>query len=499
MREHPYLASPLHAYTPGHTSQEIISEDLDVRFARQAYDERYTIPSDLATGGRIAWARFKEDRDGWVIVRYPKIRYVVALSLPLYANKLYGSYIAAWKGSQSGKLINSWEQLRSEHGWSALQYAVLLRRAITIPPTPDRGTTSIRIDAHHVCEYAFIPSSGPVELPVVWYQGDIYDFASSPSGTLGTADERSVSSEQTSNLSRSIALSPGEYIMLVRAIYEIRLFGDPKKDPPSIRFRMHVQPDRDEEMMVKVVDGLGVVPDVVDGKLMGDWLSVPLRASPHIERAKLRGVTGSEGILLDVPTEAWLVRGGQTRPFALRIQQTTDTLVDQQSLDVVLHLEVDGREVQLHWTPKLSHRKGTDCCPFMITFPSPAPPPAGQLPALVSFAMVVPPKTSASAYETSPDGPADTVSRPTRLPPVILALHGAGVDIRNTFWADAIPERGSGWAILPPGKTEWGEDWHGGSMDDAWAAREAVGRLVSSRLVVRLSEETLYVSITSHV
>jgi hypothetical protein len=76
-------------------------------------------------------------------------------------------------------------------------------------------------------------------------------------------------------------------------------------------------------------------------------------------------------------------------------------------------------------------------------------------------------------------------------PPVLLALHGAGVDVRNTFWADAIPDRPGGWAVLPQGKTEWGEDWHGGSMDDAWAGRDALSVLVQSKLGMKLSNETM--------
>lgn len=75
MREHPFLASPLHTYGrndgQGHEAE---SHDVDVRFARQRYDETYTLPSDLCDGGKAGWSSFEAGDDGWVSVQYPRVR-----------------------------------------------------------------------------------------------------------------------------------------------------------------------------------------------------------------------------------------------------------------------------------------------------------------------------------------------------------------------------------------------------------------------------------------
>lgn len=74
--------------------------------------------------------------------------------------------------------------------------------------------------------------------------------------------------------------------------------------------------------------------------------------------------------------------------------------------------------------------------------------------------------------------------------PVILALHGAGVDVKDSEWGERMPEVPGAWAVLPIGKNEWGEDWHGGSMEDAWAARAAAAVLLR-KIDITLSDETV--------
>lgn len=70
MREHPLLASPLHAFPHRHP-------DPDVDFALRAYGEG-DWPSELPTGGRAGWSRFDAE-DGEVVISYPAVRSVAAL------------------------------------------------------------------------------------------------------------------------------------------------------------------------------------------------------------------------------------------------------------------------------------------------------------------------------------------------------------------------------------------------------------------------------------
>lgn len=476
MREHPYLGPPLHAFSPTASARGSDERDADVRFARQEYDEEYTLPSELATGGRVGWKRFEADESAWVSVQYPDTRCVhtMPLSIPTI------------------RADCRWEQLRAEHGWSALQYTAILRTRISIPATPLRCTTAVRVDAHQVVEYAFIPATGPVDIPLTWYQGDIYDYASSLSGKAG------VPVGGPSNLARSVELRPGDYVLLVRAMYEIRMFGDPSPGPPTVRYKMDIHLDGGlcEAEDVELVQGLAVLPDVLDGELMGDWMSIPLRAHPRLGQAEVVGVRcegGECGIDIEHVGDSWRVLGGQMRPLALRIRQHRRIDCEQQSLPLLIDLSVDGDKRRIQCRLKLHQRRLSEKIPFMITFASPTEPRPGHLPSLVSFAMVVPPRGTSTATSPFP-GNADAGmghDRSDYCPPVLLALHGAGVDVRNTFWADAIPDRPGGWAVLPQGKTEWGEDWHGGSMDDAWAGRDALSVLVQSKLGMKLSNETM--------
>jgi hypothetical protein len=68
MREHPLLASPLHAFPHDHL-------DPDVDFAFRTYGEG-DWPSELPTGGRAGWSTF-EEKGGEVVISYPDVRLVV--------------------------------------------------------------------------------------------------------------------------------------------------------------------------------------------------------------------------------------------------------------------------------------------------------------------------------------------------------------------------------------------------------------------------------------
>lgn len=349
--------------------------------------------------------------------------------------------------------MSSWDSLRRDHGWAALQFQSILRTTLVVPDTGS-DSTPIQVDLIQGTEYAFIPTRSP-HAPVKWYMGDIYDFSSSPSGSRGTS--------ANSNFARQLSLEPGEYTVLVRAMYEIRMFGDPGTgNVPTINLSFRVTLDKGE---FEVVKGLRVVPDIVQGRFMGDWMSVPIR---------LRDGLGSALTVMDVEVEGDLraivrvqmpsgpidIQPGQIRPIPLQLIQNTALLIgDYQTFDLKFHIIHKG-----HYHPLSFSHEVTSCrdatSPFTITFASPLEPPQGREPALASYAVVVPPK-DLDAGNKSP-------------PPVILALHGAGVDVENRFWAEAMPKVPGMWAVLPTGKNEWGEDWHGGSMDDAWVARDAV-------------------------
>jgi hypothetical protein len=47
--------------------------------------------------------------------------------------------------------------------------------------------------------------------------------------------------------------------------------------------------------------------------------------------------------------------------------------------------------------------------------------------------------------------------------PVVVALHGAGVEVTSEFWLNAYRQQNYAWILYPSGRTPWGHDWHGTS------------------------------------
>lgn len=279
--------------------------------------------------------------------------------------------------------------------------------------------------------------------------------------------------------------------MLVRTMYEIRMFGDPGLgNAPVIRMSVRVEMDGSDESErseegVQVLYGGGVVPDVVDGWLMGEWMSVGVRASAGLEadaRVSLAGKIDQGALELELELEGGDTRlvPGQTRPLAIRVKQLGQLGRDVKWLRIPLRVRSGRKIVEKTWTIPLRHHDPVNLSAFKITFASPTLSPAlptGTSPALVSYAMVVPPPSLTYAGVR---------------PHVILATHGAGVDASSPFWTAAIPVRPGGWAVCPTGRNEWGEDWHGGSMADAWSARDALP-WVAERLGCEVSDQTLWV------
>ena len=361
-----------------------------------------------------------------------------------------------------------WDQLRSDHGWAALQFQSVLRTTLHVPSVSGKSTTSLLIDLVQGTEFALVPRDDAPKSPVTWYPGDVYAYAETPHGSR---DARG----GVSNFARALSLEPGEYVLLVRAMYEIRMFGDPGLGKCPV-VRMRVQAEVDQAEKVEIVRGTAIVPDVVDGWMMGEWMSVGIRVPAGEGEAVIVGAEADLGDGLRVELAATiLIFGGQTRPVALRIHQKKPLRDLPKAINVIFKANISGQEGLYNWRSDLRHSALASAAPFKMTFASPSAPSQGW-PASVSYAMVVPPHETLTSSEAHP--------------PVILALHGAGVDAEVSFWTGAMPVRPGGWAVLPTGKSEWGEDWHGGSMADAWAAREALP-MVTSRLGVQVSEDTL--------
>ncbi|KAI8642213.1 hypothetical protein BD408DRAFT_416979 [Parasitella parasitica] len=61
--------------------------------------------------------------------------------------------------------------------------------------------------------------------------------------------------------------------------------------------------------------------------------------------------------------------------------------------------------------------------------------------------------------------------------PIIVALHGAGVEADSSFWIDSIPTQKHSWIIFPTGRTPWGYDWHGPSTQNVFKSLEGLAEI----------------------
>lgn len=346
---------------------------------------------------------------------------------------------------------------------------MFLRRPINIPDTGEK-LTRVKVDAFQAVEYAFVSKAKP-ESPVTWYAGDVYAFGETPSGQ--PTHNAPFDSDRPSNFARDIALEPGDYVLLMRSIYECRMYGDPGEHPPEIKIRLHVYPDCKSDELLGVLGY--TAPDVLDGWLMGDWASFDFQCVVLQEQSIKVSVHGrSHGIGIRT-VEDVEVYPGQTRAVPLLLTQGAPLERDVQTLDVEAEVTEGGVTRQVKLSLPVKHVSSDGVKPIHMTFASPAV--QGRPPALVSGCTVVPPATPTKALH---------------LPPVLLALHGAGVDYRSDEWIEAMPQIPGMWAVLPSGRTEWGEDWHGGSLLDVWAARDALYPLLL-RAGIETSRETVLI------
>jgi hypothetical protein len=258
------------------------------------------------------------------------------------------------------------------------------------------------------------------------------------------------------------------------------MFGDPGVHPTirgGVRVFLDTAAQHDPSAVV-LEHGVDVVPDVREGYLLGQWLSVGIRVPPgsgggkgFVDVALLGGAPGVQ------VSGFGRVHAGQKRALPLKIAQTAP-LPDSQEV-LYLTLTTGNQKVDI----QLPLRRSKAAASFTFASPEGADPPA-----LVSRATLIPPSDS-------PDVTPDTTSvtdKEKELPPVLLALHGAGVDAAADFWIDAIPRIPRTWAILPTGRNEWAEDWHGGSAADVWAARNALPTVLAP-LGLEVSAETVLI------
>ncbi|KAJ7871501.1 hypothetical protein B0H14DRAFT_3570057 [Mycena olivaceomarginata] len=321
-----------------------------------------------------------------------------------------------------------WSDLRATEGWAALQHHALLHTTLTLhPPTTGSNEAPPRLLVQLVqgAYIAIIPSGSEASLEPEWHAGNIYELPR----TLPRAIELPTPPTTTSSTT---------YHVFVSGDYEIRLFGDPPLGTPIqvLKLTIDVEIPKDSAQLEPTQD---VLPDFVDGYAFGNAIGLGVRnlgGRWTVTDAVLNSESTGFSIELLRPTT---LAPSQTRIVPLRIVQTG------KFTDTTLGINLTLTSPDTNKTLSLS----------------------AAFPRTRFHAQEMP--TAFTAFPPLLENTKDQQPQPP-----ILCLHGAGVDITQSFWIDSLPLQQHSWLVAPSGLTSWGLDWHGPSANDAWGSVDAV-------------------------
>ncbi|KAI4528329.1 hypothetical protein K525DRAFT_252265 [Schizophyllum commune Loenen D] len=336
-----------------------------------------------------------------------------------------------------------WKALRATEGWAALQHHALLHGTLTIPKSATHHRLLVSLIQG---SYFTILPRGKSGLEPQWYADNIYDLSASQP--------------------QSVPIEPGEYDIWVAGNYEIRLFGDPGDGIPVQSLRLTVELETIAESSVQAVPTHHVYPDFLDCLAFGGAIGLGVR-----------GVAGWWSVA-DVALEADVA----IRIIPIRLSQASPLPQDVQSLDITLTLQreelIDGRHLQtkhhreLYGTLTAETVTLTFSIP-VVKFATPLTKPVKSIKATYLYSGTMP-----TAFYAIPPASGSLELKG----PVLLALHGAGVDIlTTTFWQEALPRVKKHWTVVPSGRTSWGLDWHGPSALNAWRSVDSLVAILKTR------------------
>lgn len=360
-----------------------------------------------------------------------------------------------------------WDGPRSTAGWAALQWQALAWTSLDVD---NKDGLVVAVNLSGAAEFALVERSQDQPKPFQWYRGDFYSYAMGPNGPPSDA--------RYAPVPHLIHLDQGSYYFLVKALYEVRVFGAPSQGPPTVTFTLQVAAcDSDWPSMV-LCKPLCVYPDVVQGRFASldskdddGLITVGIRNPSSRESFCVREVyCSTPGFWADLCTEDLVLPPQTTSQILINVR--ADDLIPEESS--ALQFEVClTRDAfcslygcpRLYFDLPLNHVDADS--PFAVTY---------TVGVHTQLAVVKPPRnvSSGAAHHRH----------------IILALHGAGVDVQDPFWVSAIPRQRDAWVLMPTGLTPWGLDWQQTScaawkdLVDCWIGRYCPDEAEASRCKV---------------
>lgn len=350
-----------------------------------------------------------------------------------------------------------WDSLHISDGWAATQHQTLLRTNLSAT-----GSSPSRLGITLVegAEWALFGPDGTTD---GWHLGDTYSYSSLHPTSLDLAHVVEVP-------------EAGTYTFVVRSVYDLRIKGDPRGASkgvdddgiPVSRFRLAVEDI--SERTVEVVDSFSLASDRLAKSCKSESASDEERcrlASPFVgivvrnwlpETVTIVGIrSDTDGLTARLHAGEVTIAPGQMRPVAVILD--TDVLIKGDTIDLTMAVKKVNHELQdIPVTVKIGKEHPGE--PIKYTFVD------GD--GSVQYAMALPPLLLGSISPVFSVQDPMSISPPSRsdfLAPIVVVLHGAGVDVGTSpFLTTAVPAQNHSWVLFPTGRTPWGFDWHGPSL-----------------------------------
>ena len=323
-----------------------------------------------------------------------------------------------------------WAQAQEVYGWPGLQFQTWVRGQII---STNADPTRVILFADNVVEYLINEQQ--------FVGGDLYGFRKAPP---------------------VLTLQKGANSLNLRIVNDIRASG--AKRPPSVEVKLEVREVRDG---VEFVEAGLLFPELVDGKIPTRFASVAIRNNgPDAINIKACWVQGHEvdqqPMPQPIPSSDFAVRmvakdvvgilPGQTRPLALHIDAMGAPISTNFTICCSYDVEGSGSVDHLMCLP--THLQSKNLGDFhKVTFLHSS--------GIVSYAMLRPPVASNFGKRV----------------PVLIVLHGAGVDADSDQSRHQLDAAGDlpVWQLLPTGGTSWSaDDWHAWGCADVQAAVDSI-------------------------
>ncbi|KAJ4992803.1 hypothetical protein SVAN01_01849 [Stagonosporopsis vannaccii] len=340
-----------------------------------------------------------------------------------------------------------WDFLKSIYGWASVQYQAWARGEVVVG---GRKTQHVVLHTDAILEY-WIDGTH-------YFGGDHYSYRNAPP---------------------VLHLDPGHHRIDLRLVRDVRAFGG------------IVEPTIDVAVGFELVSGSldlakpgFLTSDVIDGQLATPQGSVYLRNS-GIEAIEVTGIhatnvstnfstsfpvlrldAGSQMLVAQdsddsMPEQSLknkvhgiVIAAGQTRPLHFNITLPSHN-ASSIAYNIIYKVVDSSKYLSLEVTQDLKHVSTYDA--HKITFMHPG--------GIVSYAMLRPPAKDTTCRH-----------KQTKLP-VLLALHGAGLEADNPMVTAALDSVSDicAWTVFPTGVTPWsGDDWHNWGFADVEAAVNAI-------------------------